>query len=436
MKCKEAVELMTDLFDKESSPRTEAVRLHLADCPACHRRFEELQRAFEAVRPPRRVVASRQLLENTMEAIANEAAREHPHTGTSWHWKRWALAACAVAVICLLLPFLPFNGSGRKKGQAFTVFAQSIQAMSDVRTIHMTGRMRTLPGDNFELIGVKYDFQPIEIWREYTPNRWRIEKPGRVVVMDGSASTLYLSPSRQYMKGTPDTGFAIWLRPLLNPASILQSELNAANRGETDIQVSEANGTITLKVSRKAQGAFANMWAKNKSIMESDHTCIYTFDSLTKRLQGLQVIVHLGTQEVPVFELNEMRYDEALPDTLFTLQLPPDAMEIPTPAQMPAPDIRLDDAKATAQYFFDSLAREDWQAVSNVYPLTPAARAVMKKEYGGITVISIGEPFKSGVYAGYFVPYTIRLRNGENKSYKLAVRNDNPERRWVVDGGI
>jgi hypothetical protein len=60
----------------------------------------------------------------------------------------------------------------------------------------------------------------------------------------------------------------------------------------------------------------------------------------------------------------------------------------------------------------------------------------MKKEYGGLTVISIGEPFKSGVYAGYFVPYTIRLRKGENKSYKLAVRNDNPERRWVVDGGI
>jgi hypothetical protein len=50
-------------------------------------------------------------------------------------------------------------------------------------------------------------------------------------------------------------------------------------------------------------------------------------------------------------------------------------------------------------------------------------------------VISVGEPFQSGLYAGYFVPYEIRLRDGTVKKYKLAVRNDNPAHRWVVDGG-
>ena len=54
--------------------------------------------------------------------------------------------------------------------------------------------------------------------------------------------------------------------------------------------------------------------------------------------------------------------------------------------------------------------------------------------YGG--VVSIGEPFHSRLYPGFFVPYEIRLADGSMKKFKLAVRNDNPTRRWVVDGGF
>jgi RNA polymerase sigma-70 factor (ECF subfamily) len=48
----------------------------------------------------------------------------------------------------------------------------------------------------------------------------------------------------------------------------------------------------------------------------------------------------------------------------------------------------------------------------------------------------IGEPFQSGIYRGYFVPYQIRMRNGYVKSHNLAVRNDNPNGRWMVEGGF
>jgi len=51
-----------------------------------------------------------------------------------------------------------------------------------------------------------------------------------------------------------------------------------------------------------------------------------------------------------------------------------------------------------------------------------------------------GEPsashFKPKPYPGWFVPYEIKFKNGEVTKFNLAVRNDNPAKRYVVDGGI
>ena len=51
-------------------------------------------------------------------------------------------------------------------------------------------------------------------------------------------------------------------------------------------------------------------------------------------------------------------------------------------------------------------------------------------------IVEIGEPFRSGSYPGWFVPYEIKLWTGETRKFNLAVRNDNPARRYIVDGGF
>jgi outer membrane lipoprotein-sorting protein len=438
MNCQEAIHWMTDLFDKEQSPKAELVREHLANCPACCTLFEEQQQLFEMARQSRRVAASHQFGAKTMKAIANEAALEATKTETFWRlqgWRRWTFAACATIMLLLLLPVLPRHFGKGNAASTSTVLAQSIDAMSDVQTLHMTGRMRTMPGDNFELIGSNYDFVSLELWREYNPRRWRVEKPGRIVVMDGTSSTLYINESNSYMKASPQAGFVEWLRPLLNPESILQNELDSAKEKLSDATVAEADGTITLTVQRKAKGASTDSWTKNKSIQESDHTCIYKFDSATKRLQSLQVVIHTGTQDVPVLEINEIRYGEAFPDSLFALQIPEGATQYLNPEQMSSPAATILGPKDAAEYFFNALAQEDWNTVLGVYPANTVPD-LMKKTYGCLSILSIGVPFKSGLYPGYFVPYRIRLSDGSEKSHNLAVRNDNPQKRWMVDGGF
>ncbi|HTS65902.1 MAG TPA: hypothetical protein VMH28_27965 [Candidatus Acidoferrales bacterium] len=384
------------------------------------------------IRPTGRIAASNSFRERAMKQIVEESVREEERRLRWTGWPRWITAGCAAGLLLLLLPVLHIGGPPRSPGAA--LFAQTVQALSNIRTVHIVGRIRTLPRDNFELIGTRYEFVPIEIWREYSnPPRWRVEKPGRVVVMNGQNSLLYLPDSNEASAGGPNAGFIDWLRPMLDPTSILEKELVAARQGSAQAAVSESKGVITAVLRRQAQGNFENDWARNKSVAESDHTCVYRFDSASKRLESVQVTVSAGGAETVVAEFTGFRYDEPFPDSLFALQLPAgvDWMNGPASASAPA---AVNGPRDAAVYFFQACAREDWDSVLQVSPRTTVPEAV-KLTYGGLQVISIGEAFQSGLYGGYFVPYRVRLRDGYLKTHKLAVRNDNPEHRWVLDGG-
>jgi outer membrane lipoprotein-sorting protein len=371
----------------------------------------EEQEILERIRPARRIAASNSFRERVMKNIGVESSRKISRP--VW---RWAAVACAAAALLVVLPMLPVKSNG------VALLAQSVQAMANVHTVHITGRIRTLPNDNFELIGTQYDFVPIEIWREYsTPARWRVEKPGRVVVMDGQSSVLYFKSTNEALKGTPNANFFEWLRPLLDPQSILQSEMAAARKGEARAAVSGS----TVAMHRQARGNFANDWARNKSIIESDHTAVYRFDADGKRLEGLQVLV----SNVVVAEFTDFRYDEEFPPSLFIAPVPANAS---WETDATPPSVSFTGPKEAVTYFFDALAKEDWDAVAQVMRTVHPG---VKSTYGGLQVISIGEAFQSGLYAGYFVPYQVRLRDGTVKSHKIAIRNDNPAHRWFVDGG-
>jgi hypothetical protein len=63
----------------------------------------------------------------------------------------------------------------------------------------------------------------------------------------------------------------------------------------------------------------------------------------------------------------------------------------------------------------------------------------VKSYLGGIEVIRIGKNFTSAisvVNGDHFVPYEIKMKDGEIKKWNLALRKDRNTNRWFVDGGI
>ncbi len=94
--------------------------------------------------------------------------------------------------------------------------------------------------------------------------------------------------------------------------------------------------------------------------------------------------------------------------------------------------------KEAAEAFFKACSEKNWDEFLKFMPrLDNDNRIEQIKEYlGGLQVISIGEPFKMGEFPGWYVPYKVRFNNGLVQDWDLAIRNDNPAKRYVYDGGI
>ncbi len=107
---------------------------------------------------------------------------------------------------------------------------------------------------------------------------------------------------------------------------------------------------------------------------------------------------------------------------------------------------KLDDEKYTqmtpvevAQAFFHACADENWQEVLKFRSTSRVPQRVpqwLRDQYGGLEIISIGEPFKTDEYHGWYVPYEVRLKSGRIKKYNLALRIDYRAKRLQVDGGL
>ena len=353
------------------------------------------------------------------------------------------LAAAAIILIGLSIGLQIFDGT---RLMAAEVFSQAVKAMTNLRSVHIQARMRTIPRDNFDLILLNQKFVLHDLWIEYGPNggKWRVEKSGRVVVMDGQQTLMLIRPTNHAAKGRAGSGgFIGWLRPLLDVESVLDSEIRLAKQGKSDMVLTHETGTdgrekLVVTAKAAAQGDLTHDWLKNKCIMTSDHYRLYCFDADTKLLEAMQVYIQVDDQaehDVLVFEITDIRYNPELDPALFTLELPKDVSWFKRPEPLEDQQYQQMGPKQMATAFFKACAAEDWDEADKFCQI--AADEKFKKFLGKLEIIHIGEPFKSGLYPGWFVPYEIRLKcNNQVRKHNLAVRNDNPGKRYVVDGGL
>ena len=352
------------------------------------------------------------------------------------------LAAAAVIIIAIVLS-TNFLDKTMPTASAQEVLAQATKAVANLRSVYIKAQIRTIGHDNFELIGLDYDFVPNEMWKEFdgTPQgKWRIEKPGRAVVMDGESSLLLIRP-KYAAAGGIYTGFVGWLKPLLDVDKVLDSEVKLAQEQGSELMLTPTKGLdgkdkLLVSVEALAQGDFTNDWLMNSSIDASDNLRIYTFDAETNLLETLEVYVHTDGEDVMVLQITDIEYNLEIDPTLFALELPEDVIWSEQPRELADNEkYQQMGPRETAQAFFQACADENWDEVLKFRP-TSAAPQWLKDKYGGLEIVNIGEPFKSGLYAGWFVPYEVRLKSGGIRKFNLAVRNDNPAKRYVQDGGL
>lgn len=101
----------------------------------------------------------------------------------------------------------------------------------------------------------------------------------------------------------------------------------------------------------------------------------------------------------------------------------------------------LAEVKAVADEFWKACAVEDWDTAAKAgrnYLEDEKIAPQIKKLMGGVEIIELGDPVKDRTkgYPGFFVPYKIKRKDGVVDDHRLAIRNDGPDGKWFIDGGL
>jgi hypothetical protein len=428
------------LLDRAESLQCRAHLETCADCRAEYRAITSLQQRL-VVRG--QAAADVSIVEPVMRRVLDKEKEPERNTIMSLLFKnRWGfgLGAAAVATAIVVISLLSTPGI---QAAAAAVMTKGAQAAAKLTTIHLRGRLRTAPQDNFSYINPDLDFVTVELWKQFEPvTKWRVEKPGRVAIMDGKSTLLFIKPDYAYKVEQPSASAfdTQWLHEMADLNRMLNQELSAIKAHGWPMTLTQEQGAdgkpksvITVEA---RSGLLTGDYLKNKFFDTADTRRVYMFDNQSELLDSVKIYVHTTSGEKLIFDLDEIDCNQPIAPDIFQLQLP---ANVSWAGSMPIlPDNEKYAAmtpEEAARAFFEACGREDWNEAGKFCTMTGS----LKDYLGGVELVNIGKPFTSAISlinGAQFVPYEIKFKNGEIKKFNLALKRDGHTHRWFVDGGI
>ncbi len=369
--CREnLVPFVEGLLDREESLHCQA---HLETCAACraeHAAITRLQRHLVARGP---ATAGVSLVDPVMQRVLQEQKKPERETIMNTILKhRWGfgLGAVASAAAIILIAFLSLP---KAQATAAEVMARGAQAVAKLTSIHLRGQLRTYPQDNFSSINADCPFYTIELWKQFEPElKWRVEKPQRVVVMDGESTVMLIK--------TDDTGVKIprraasafdteWLHRIANLSNTISNELDNARAQGWELSIKSERGADSQMKSvvtvMAKSGVPDNDYGRNNFIGTADTRRVYRFDAQSGLLEAVQIYLVRPSSEVKIFDLSQIDYNQPIDPSTWKLELPADVSW----AQLEPPKLPDNEkyasmtAEQAARAFFEACGRKDWNEV-------------------------------------------------------------------------
>ena len=340
--CNELVAYLEGLLDE--TPRSQ-LESHLAQCPACQGELWELRQLTDRLAregfavPPvclDSAVMDRLLREQTLELRRWKMSQSLRILGIG------GILAATVGLLVGLSVWLMQPTGTVTAAEAAEVLAHGAEAVPRVSSVHVVAQMRTPPRDNFSAINSNGDLVRVEVWKQFGEKpKWRVEKPGRVAVMDGASTILLIRPD-MVVKVPSASEAAFDAGPLLDLTKVqdlITYELRKAlakgwNLKLTHETTAAGEKKVLVTVEAKA-GVPENDYIKNKFFEESDMRRVYRFDAKTQRLEEVEAYLHRPGGDVLILKVEQIEYNQPIDAAVFTLKLPEKIQEIKNPERLP-----------------------------------------------------------------------------------------------------
>lgn len=436
MNCKDLHDNIYLLLSGEASDEERtAMEQHLSTCRSCAEEYRLSAEALKAVTPHQAPQPSCDLTQRILAAV--DERRQQPRRPNLFRRSLFRITAATTALAAVVILAVMIGNPGPVQA-AKNCFRNAITAMEGVQTLTMEFGVRTEPQENFSYINPELEFVSHKLTVLYgaTP-LWRMEKQGgRTVVNDGQRQAMWNANLQEGWIHDPTTCVIEELSILVDPRLLMLREKDYASENKNvKYDVTRTEEQIHLVVTAPAQGDFTQSnYGLNTSISETNNRRDYTFDRHNGRLLSAKVTAIIDGRERTILETTRIAYD--LPVDQVALTALPTEKITWHDLTRPIGTSRFAEmtAKQAAEIMLHAMTGWDTAVLGDAMPYYLLDE--MREAYKGIIPVTIGEPVKSGTYAGVFVPCKFARPDGSTDKIMLALRNDNPTHSWVIDGGL
>ena len=378
------------------------------------------------------------------QQASQQAAQPKARPRRLSYWLGAAASAAAVVAIAITLTLNSPAYAARR------YFSQALIVMQDAKTMVLKGSLRTDANESIDYINPQADFVPATVKVIYDdPMLFSIEKKGgRTVLYKGADDT----GDYVYQWANFNNSLTGWksqhagfvndeLEAILNPRLLLEAEYRTAERNKgSNYVITEVGEMVVVRVSTTAQGDYSESdYMLNTSLAEANTLREYTFDKGTGLLQKLRIVIMIDGKPVTILESESIDYNVPLTaadlydKTLFD-SITFNNMAVKVEASSPLIGIEADEA---AEIILKAMQTWDSEILNTaMFYFKGDLMKVVEERYKGVEVRSIGKAQSSGLYPGKFVKCKVIMPDGSKETLRLALRNDNRQGVWVVDGGL
>lgn len=422
MNCNDFKEKVVDLFDKDIDMQAQAqLREHMANCHDCKAYYDELRKTF-----------------NILQPLDTVNIRKTKITHRLWRY--------AAAVAIFLFGFVIgwnhlFSTPAVADDAKLTFLQQSIQSVQNVGSFQMEVYARTTQQENFATFDPAMPFVKINIklLRQNDFLFYRVEKAnGRTVVSDGRNQYMWI-PNVLYLKGSQESDFLEHFANLIFPERLLTIQKSAIKlSNENKMTQVESDSTIVLTVDGVEKNSDLRQLFETGKMDDCRLIVENTFTKNDGLLRFVKLWVIKDGKKILLLHIDNIRYNVMLNKGEIT-RLPTaewtDITEQRATSSNRLKQLQNETPQQAAKRILNAIiADKDSQAAEALIYYKSILPQLIHKLKG--CKVSAFETRKDSSYVGVYVFYTLTTPEGNREKRHIAIRNDNEQHIWIVDGGL
>ncbi len=422
MNCNDFKEKVVDLFDKDIDMQAQAqLREHMANCHDCKAYYDELRKTF-----------------NILQPLDTANIRTTKITHRLWRY--------AAAVAIFLFGFVIgwnhlFSTPAVADDAKLTFLQQSIQSVQNVGSFQMEVYARTTQQENFATFDPAMPFVKIDIklLRQNDFLFYRVEKAnGRTVVSDGRNQYMWI-PNVLYLKGSQESDFLEHFANLIFPERLLTIQKSAIKlSNENKMTQVESDSTIVLTVDGVEKNSDLRQLFETGKMDDCRLIVENTFTKNDGLLRFVKLWVIKDGKKILLLHIDNIRYNVMLNKGEIT-RLPAaewtDITEQRATSSNRLKQLQNETPQQAAKRILNAIiADKDSQAAEALIYYKSILPQLIHKLKG--CKVSAFETRKDSSYVGVYVFYTLTTPEGNREKRHIAIRNDNEQHIWIVDGGL